>query len=380
MHTNISLHKKTKLCFLTNGLRLGGTERVLIDSVSLISPFYDVTIIPLFQEPLPLIREALEKAGATIIAPKIKERPIFLSVPFLSKFDYEKVLRDIEYDYLFCINNVTLNAGFNKKAKKTILWNHMDNIQKHVHPKSFLQKIKSAYLGFMHRKYDAVWSVCDKVKDDYIEAFSIKHAYTLTNPLDYDAIISKSSLSCSLQFDSTKKNVVTVARLHPEKGVDRLLHSWINTIAHECPDAHLYIIGWGNEHQQYEDLIKESNFSDRITLLGPQSNPFPYLKQADLFVCPSRKESFGLVILEAMALSIPVITTATTGGKYTTKDSTLAMCVENTDKALTKAILDFLKSPENYPYSLENARKSAQSYDLSQYKENILSLLNQLER
>ena len=379
MRASTSTPKKPKICFLTDGLRLGGTERVLIDSVSVISPFYDVTIVPLFHEPLPVMREAFEKAGATIVAPKIKERSIFLSAPFLSKFDYEKVLRNIDYDYLICVNNIALNAGLNKKAKKTVLWNHMDNVQKHVHPESFIQKLKSAYVGFMHRRYDAIWTVCDKVKDDYVKAFSIKSVYTLTNPVNYDDIISKSKSPCPIEFDKTKKNVITVARFHPQKGVDRLLNGWINTIANDCPDAHLYIIGWGNKQQQYEEFIHKSNFSDRITFLGSQSNPFPYLKQADLFVCPSREESFGLVILEAMALGIPVITTATTGGRFTTKDSTLAMCVDNTDDALTDAILDFLKSPEKYPFSLEDAREVAQSYDLSHYQENILALLKQLE-
>ena len=121
------------------------------------------------------------------------------------------------------------------------------------------------------------------------------------------------------------------------------------------------------------------NLAKCVFLLGKKENPFNYLAQADLFVCPSRRESFGLVILEAMALGIPVITTATAGGKCVTKDGTLAMCVDNTDEALAEAIVQFLDAPEKYPYSVEEAKKEAQSYDLPHYQENILKLLKQLE-
>lgn len=372
----VSANKKS-ICFLTRRLMVGGVERVLVDTMPLLTPYYNVTVVSLHGTPEASILQSLEESGATVLTPNLPEKNIFLLFPFLSKFHYEKQLKNIEYDYLVCVNSAAMNACFNKKAKKTVFWNHADTIEKQINPSTLIQKLKKKLFKFFYHRYDAIWAVCDKVTADYVAAFQSHNVYTLPNPINYKGILEKSDLPCDIEFNKNNLNVVALGRISTEKGFDRLVNSWGN-IVKQIPNARLYIIGPGDT-SCFTEALQHNNLTDKVFFLGKKDNPYPYLKQADLFVSPSREESFGLVIAEAMTLSIPVITTATAGGKYTTKDGSLAICVDNDEQALTESIIKFLKNPKEYPYSLEQAKMVAQSYDLPFFQENILRLLKQLE-
>ena len=70
-----------------------------------------------------------------------------------------------------------------------------------------------------------------------------------------------------------------------------------------------YIIGDGTEYDNLKKLISDKGLNDNIFMLGNKENPYPYFKAADLFVMSSFHESYGLVIVEALILGIPVLST-----------------------------------------------------------------------
>ena len=70
---------------------------------------------------------------------------------------------------------------------------------------------------------------------------------------------------------------------------------------------HLYIIGDGPDRLKIEKQIEKLHLSDDVSLLGNQSNPFPYLRKMDAFVLDSRYEGQGIVLLEAKALGLKLI-------------------------------------------------------------------------
>lgn len=116
-----------------------------------------------------------------------------------------------------------------------------------------------------------------------------------------------------------------------------------------------------------------------MTLLGNQTNPYPYLKQADLLVSASKYESFGLAMMEAMLLNVPVIATATTGAKYVTQNGKYAPCVENNDQALRDAIYEFANNPDSYSYSKSEAQKWVWQHDISKFGQRLVELLEKCE-
>jgi glycosyltransferase involved in cell wall biosynthesis len=101
--------------------------------------------------------------------------------------------------------------------------------------------------------------------------------------------------------------VGAVGRLHPSKGMDVLIDAFQSMAP---PEAALVILGEG---PQRRDLERRVGTDPRIHLLGYRSDVHACFGSFDLFISPSREESFGLAILEAMSSGVPVIATAAEG-------------------------------------------------------------------
>jgi glycosyltransferase involved in cell wall biosynthesis len=106
-----------------------------------------------------------------------------------------------------------------------------------------------------------------------------------------------------------KRTVLSIGRLEPEKGFDILLPAFAELVHGRGLDLHLLILGDGEERARLEELARELEISNRVFMPGFQDNPYPFFAPADVFVLSSRWEGLGLVLLEAMALGLPVIST-----------------------------------------------------------------------
>ena len=102
--------------------------------------------------------------------------------------------------------------------------------------------------------------------------------------------------------------VFACGRLHPNKGFDVLLRAF-----KDVPDAHLWLAGDGPLRQALRSLCAELGLDHRVRFLGWQASVNPHLRAADLFVCPSRHEPHGNIVLEAWAHGCPLVAAATDG-------------------------------------------------------------------
>jgi glycosyltransferase involved in cell wall biosynthesis len=134
---------------------------------------------------------------------------------------------------------------------------------------------------------------------------------------------------------------------HQQKGVDVLLKSLPLILRHH--KAVLNIIGTGPRLPQYQALARELGVSQQVRFLGfveHQEMPRHY-QQADLFVLPSRRESFGLVLAEAMACGLPVVATTAGAIPEVVEDGVTGVLVPPDDpEALAHAIGSLLSDPE----------------------------------
>lgn len=105
---------------------------------------------------------------------------------------------------------------------------------------------------------------------------------------------------------SERKSIIAMGRFTSEKGHDLLLHS-IKPLLNDYPDWVLEIIGDGPLKPALVQLVKDFNLQDSVIFHGQVSNPFNLLKNANIFVLPSRIEGFPNALLEAMALGLPCI-------------------------------------------------------------------------
>lgn len=118
---------------------------------------------------------------------------------------------------------------------------------------------------------------------------------------------ARNKINESLQKNiSAKLWIGTVANLYGTKDVPNLIKALKNT----KEDYAAVIIGDGPERANIESLIKKTNTSERIFLLGKTQSAENLLKAFDLFVLPSAKEGFPYAILEAMAAGLPIVATS----------------------------------------------------------------------
>ncbi len=106
--------------------------------------------------------------------------------------------------------------------------------------------------------------------------------------------------------------VGAVGRLSEEKGYDLLIRA-VDHLIRKGYDVALLIVGEGNQREKLEALLSELGRGDRIRLLGFQSDVVPLYEAMDLFVLSSLSEGLPNVVLEAMALEVPVVATQIAG-------------------------------------------------------------------
>lgn len=110
--------------------------------------------------------------------------------------------------------------------------------------------------------------------------------------------------------------LLTVKRLHTVAGHEILLRA-VPAILRESPDAQFWLAGEGELRTVLEALALELGIASHVRFLGRVSNEvlWRYYAAADLFVLPSRLESWGTVMLEALSCGTPVVATATVGAR-----------------------------------------------------------------
>ncbi len=105
-------------------------------------------------------------------------------------------------------------------------------------------------------------------------------------------------------------HVIAIGRLSREKGHGLLLRALSMMDTHE---ARLTIIGEGPQRPHLEEQAKALGVNDRVTFAGWQADIWPWLGRARVLALPSRTESFGNVVVEALACGLPVVSTDTPG-------------------------------------------------------------------
>lgn len=132
-----------------------------------------------------------------------------------------------------------------------------------------------------------------------------------------------------------------------QKGIDVLLHSLPMILRHH--DVLVNIVGTGGRLEYYRQLAAELSVRDNVNFVGfveHQHMPSQYAR-ADLFVLPSRRESFGLVLAEAMACGLPVVSTTTGAIPEVIDDGVTGLLVPPEDPhALADAINSLVSDPE----------------------------------
>lgn len=169
-------------------------------------------------------------------------------------------------------------------------------------------------------------------------------------------------------------NFVSCGRIHEMKGYDRLIN-----VFHRLDDmgllkhVSLTIIGDGPDLSKVQNLVQEYGLKDKVKLLGRKKNPYPYVKAADAFLMCSRYEPFGLVVLEAMVLGTPVISTEVASIREIMRED-YGIITDNNEEGLINAIAEVIKNPNYLNKYRENLKKY--NYDCDKIVKEIEDILS----
>lgn len=126
------------------------------------------------------------------------------------------------------------------------------------------------------------------------------------NLIDADEIIDQARLPMDCGFGRTA--IVTVGRLSPEKG-QQMVPKTVRILLDQGCDIHWYLVGDGPLRSEVEQECEKYGVQDRVILLGTKMNPYPYIKNCDIYVQPSFTEGWGLTVQEARILAKPIVVT-----------------------------------------------------------------------
>ncbi len=195
----------------------------------------------------------------------------------------------------------------------------------------------------------------------------------LSDKIDYlynfidDASILEKSNKFEAVYAKDVFNIVSVSRLSEEKGHLRFLKV-LKNLKNGGYKFCYHIVGGGKSQKDIERYIKENNLSDCVKMYGGKENPYPYIKEADLFVLPSYHESFGIVLVEAFVLGVPALATKTISTEEVVKD--YGVVCENSEDGIYSALKEIMDNPK----ILQDKRLK-----LSNYKYDNASILNKIQ-
>ena len=365
--------KKYKIVYCTPALYMaGGVERVLTLKANYFAEQlgYDITIILTEGRNLPLFYPLSDKVKVVNLDLGFEElwhcsftKKVFLYLKKQRQF--KQKLRDelmrIRPDITVSLLRREINfiTGI-KDGSKKIGELHINRANYRNFDARESNFIKSLFSKFWMRnlvgklqQLDKLVVLTDKDKASWVE---LSNVVAIPDPLSFQPS-SRSELG--------NKRVIAVGRYSYEKGYDMLLSAW-KKVAQECPGWRLDIFGDGDK-SSLEQLIESLNIDrDTCALHGRTADIEKEYVDSSLFVCCSRFEGFGMVIVEAMACGLPVVSFDCPWGPGSIiSDGDDGVLVENANvDALADKIIQVLNS-EGYMQKLaRNAIDKSNKYKL----------------
>lgn len=137
--------------------------------------------------------------------------------------------------------------------------------------------------------------------------------------------------------------IVSIGRLHPQKGFDLAVQAAAILKTNKI-NFHWYIIGEGPERPYLEELIQNYELEHHFSLLGLRENPYPYMRQAEVFVQCSRYEGKSIAIDEAKILAKPILLTDFTTAKDQIENGVNGLIVGMNPDDIANGILQYLQN------------------------------------
>ncbi|MCK5443309.1 MAG: N-acetyl-alpha-D-glucosaminyl L-malate synthase BshA [Maribacter sp.] len=220
-------------------------------------------------------------------------------------------------------------------------------------------------VNFSINQSDVVTSVSENLKQRTLEFFDIKKEIEVIPNFIDKKKYSTSFTDCqrSIMAEDHERIITHVSNFRQVKHIPDVIHIF-NKIRQRIP-AKLVMVGEGPEKENAEFLCEQLGIMDKVHFLGNSNEIDRILCFSDLFLLPSKTESFGLAALEAMINRVPVISSNTGGIPEVNKQGVTGFLSEVGDvDDMAKNALKILEDDEILEEFKENAAQVAQNFDI----------------
>lgn len=379
--------RKIKVLFRLRSLEMGGVPRVVLDLLrNLPKDKFDFTLmLNLYQGEL--IKE-IPTDVKLIVVEKGKEQ--MSSNGFIQKLQlvwrrlklevYDKfpsILYKIKvpenYDIEIASSYIEFDMVLNSpdKNSRKIAWFHTD-VTYDVNQERAKSRIDQM------KKFDHVIFCAAHIRNVIDEFYNVTYP---SSSVVYNAIhtdeVKRKALEFTVDYEGLQKPVFcSVGRLHSRKGYHNLVNIHQKLI-NEGFQHSIAVLGDGEEKNNLTEQINQLSLNESFKLLGTKINPYPYIKNADYFVLPTRSEAYPLVINEALALEKPIISTNVGGIPEMIDDGIDGILVNDNEEEIYEAMKKVFTQPELLTEIKKNTSESYKKFDSQKIYNQVTEIFEQ---
>ena len=196
---------------------------------------------------------------------------------------------------------------------------------------------------WLGRRVHRTIAISAALREFLLASTGLDPAAVVTVRYGYDPALDHHSGRTAVPAPAGALSVIAVGRLVPQKGHDVLIRAF-RTVVRDVPDARLLIVGDGEGRASLAALIRACGLEGCVTLAGHRPDIASLLRGATVLAHPSRWEGFGLVLLEAMAVALPVVATRVSAIPEIIEDGVSGLLVPADDEhALASALVRVLR-------------------------------------
>lgn len=229
--------------------------------------------------------------------------------------------------------------------------------------------VKTIMYRLCRPKIDRVLTVSGKSFENMVFAPCYREKMTVVgNPIDSDRI-QRLAREIPPELGDGTCDLIFVGRLVEQKNPQQFIRL-VSALKTKMPDIKAWMLGSGELDHDCEALIEELGLERNVELKGFCSNPYPYISRARLLCMTSRWEGFGLVLLEANILGIPVLSTRTAGAEEVLGENAAELC--GGEGEMGEKANDILRNANIHEMYAEKARMRAETIStMEDYMNNI---------
>lgn len=226
------------------------------------------------------------------------------------------------------------------------------------------------YKNFLeYNRCHKIVSLTKGMKKD-ISKYGVKSSkiVLINNIVDVSDVVNQSKLTVeNKEFQKIKnRKIIHVGRLEEQKN-QRLLLDSFKLVLNHVNDVDLVIIGKGSKEKELKEYVEQLGIKQRVHFFGFQDNPYYFIKNSDLLVLSSLYEGLPHILLETMALKIPIVSTdCKTGPRDIFGRNKYGYLVKNNDaRKLSLKIISLLTNEKKLNQKLVKAYERVFEYDVN---------------